>query len=61
MHYIILSVLTSCNSLPQLYQAAEDIANDEAIEIMVSRDAISKQTDISISIDVKNNNTTAAK
>ncbi len=51
----MLMLLGACTTLPQLYQAAEDIANDEAIEIMVSREAIQKQTDVTVSIEVKNN------
>lgn len=47
--------VTACNTLPQLYQSAEDIATDEAIQVSVSREAISKQTDVSVSIEVKNN------
>lgn len=52
---LILFLFISCGSLPKLYQTAEDIANDEAVEIVISREAIQKQTDITISIDIKNN------
>lgn len=57
MRYLIIQLLllTGCNTLPQLYQSAEDIATDEAIQVSVSREAISKQTDVSVSIEVKNN------
>lgn len=59
MKYLLMLVLlTSCNTLPQLYQAAEDIADDDAIKVTISREAISKQTDINVSIDVKNNQKT---
>ncbi len=51
--------MSSCSALPQFYQAVEDIANDEAIEVMVSREAIQKQTDITVSVEVKNNPTVA--
>lgn len=51
----LLGLMVSCQTLPQLYQAAEDIANDEAIQVSVSREAISKQTDVNVTIDVKNN------
>lgn len=51
----MLMLMAACSTLPQLYQAAEDIANDEAIEVMVSREAIQKQTDVTVSIEVKNN------
>jgi hypothetical protein len=61
MKYLIIQLLllTGCNTLPQLYQAAEDIADDNAIKLEISREAIGKQTDVNVSIDVKNN--TAAK
>lgn len=52
---ILLILMTSCNTLPQLYQTAEDIINDEAIEVIISREAIQRQTDITVSVDVKNN------
>lgn len=51
----LILICTGCSTLPQLYQAAEDIANDEAIEVMVSREAIQKQTDVTVTVDVKNN------
>jgi hypothetical protein len=47
--------LTSCTALPQLYQAAEDIADDNAIKLEISREAINKQTDVNVVIEVKNN------
>ena len=43
-----------CNALPQLYQTAEDIANDDAIDITISREALNKGTDLNITIDVVN-------
>jgi len=63
MKFLVVPImfLTACSSLPQLYQAAEDIADDDAIKVQVSREAISKQTDVSVSIDVKNNSTTTTK
>ena len=51
--------LTGCGTLPQLYQAAEDIEDDGAVKIMISREAIQKQTDLNVSIEVKNNTTTS--
>ena len=46
--------LASCNTLPQLYQSAEDIANDDAIDITISREVLNKGTDLNITIDVIN-------
>jgi len=57
MKYIILFnllILTSCQSLPQLYQAAEDIADDTAIKVEVSKETIQKETDLAIMIKVQN-------
>ena len=45
---------SSCQTLPQLYQSAEDILDDKAIEVVISREAIQKQTNLNITIDVKN-------
>ena len=45
---------TSCQSLPQFYQAAEDIANDTAIGIEVSKEAIAGGKDIQVQVNVKN-------
>lgn len=46
--------LSSCTSLPELYQTAEDIANDDAIDIMISREAINKKKDVNVNIEIKN-------
>lgn len=47
-------IFTSCGSLPELYKTAEDIADDEAIGVMISREAIQKKKDVLITIDVRN-------
>ena len=52
---------SSCNTLPQLYQAAEDIEDDDAIHITVSRDAMQKETDIDIAVNVRNKDVKDAK
>jgi len=46
--------LTGCAALPQFFQAAEDIADDTAIKIEVSRETFQKETDLHITIDVQN-------
>lgn len=56
-HKIFISILiflTGCQTLPQLYQAAEDVATDNAIKVEISREAIQKQTDLDVYIDIKN-------
>ena len=53
-----LSFLFSCNTLPQLYQSIDDIATDDAVTIKVDRDCFQKDTDVSISVQVKNKDET---
>jgi len=51
-----LSVLfCSCNSWPQFFQAAEEIATDTAIKVEISKETIQKETDLELSINVTNN------
>lgn len=47
--------INGCNTLPQFYQSAEDIADDTAIKIEISREAIKKTTDINLNVDIMNN------
>ena len=51
---LIFTCLSSCQSLPQLYQAAEDIADDTAIKVEVSKEIFQKETDLSITINIQN-------
>lgn len=56
-HLILLSLmvcLTGCAALPQFFQAAEDIADDTAIKVEVSRETFQKETELHISVDVQN-------
>ena len=53
--------MTSCAAMPSLFHAAEDIANDTAVKVEVSREAIQKQTDINLSLDVKNKDPVVTK
>jgi hypothetical protein len=56
-HLIFLSLmvcLTGCAALPQFFQAAEDIADDTAIKVEVSREAISEKTNLQLNLDLKN-------
>jgi hypothetical protein len=52
--FCILCLLSSCNTLPQLYQAAENVADDEAIRVSISKEALQKETNLSVSIDLIN-------
>jgi len=51
---LIFLILCSCQALPQLFQAAEDIADDTAIKIEVSKETFQKDTDLDINIKVQN-------
>jgi hypothetical protein len=51
---LIVLGLSSCNALPQLYQTAEDIADDTAIKVLISKETFQKDTDLDISINVQN-------
>jgi starvation-inducible outer membrane lipoprotein len=50
-------LLSGCAALPQLYQSMEDIADDDAIKIIMSKEAIQKQSNISISLNLDNTQT----
>ena len=49
-----LMLINGCNSLPQLYQSVEDISTDEAVQATVYKNAMLKDTDIKVQIDVIN-------
>jgi hypothetical protein len=60
LFFLPLLALISCSSLPQLYQSVDDIATDDAIQVIISREAINKKTNLTVAIDVVNP-TAAAK
>jgi hypothetical protein len=47
-------LLTSCSEVPAIAKSVESIATDDAIVLKVDRDAIKKDTDVHILIDVVN-------
>lgn len=47
-------LLASCTYVPELAKMADDIATDDAIKIEIDRDAIKKDTDIHMKIDILN-------
>jgi hypothetical protein len=53
-------ILSGCQSLPQLFTAAEEIADDTAIKTEISREALQKDTDVEITIKVSNKDNTNA-
>lgn len=44
--------LVGCASLPSLYQSIEDVEDNDAIYVNISKDAIDKTKDVCISIDI---------
>jgi hypothetical protein len=57
-----LIFLTSCaEMMPGLVKAVEDIETDTAIKVEVDKEALQKDTDIHIMVDVVNKDQTPAK
>lgn len=50
----IICLLAGCQSLPQFFTAAEQIATDTAIKAEVSREAIQKDTNVDLNIKIYN-------
>jgi hypothetical protein len=46
--------LSSCSTMPMLYDSVEHIADDKAIDVMISREAIQEDTNIDISLEIRN-------
>lgn len=51
---MLLIALSSCGSLPELFQSAEKVLDDTAIKVHVSQEAIQDDTDINVAISVVN-------
>lgn len=62
MKYSILTfssffyLMTSCNTIPSLYQSIEDMEDNNAISINVSKEAFARDKDMYISIDINADN-----
>ncbi len=55
------ALLTGCAAaLPEMFKTIDDIATDDAITVAVDRDAIKKDTDVHIIVDVINKDTKEA-
>ena len=58
-HTIILigmcCFLTSCGLMPQALSEAENVLDDDAIKITISREALGRQTNIRAQVDLDNN------
>jgi hypothetical protein len=51
---IVATMLSSCQYLPQVADDIEKIANNDAIIVKVDKDAFQKDTDVDVSVSVKN-------
>ena len=49
-----IPILTSCQQLPQLFGALEQIEDNDTIKISVAKDAFSRGKDVSINVGIKN-------
>ncbi len=59
---ISLILLSGCAEvMPGLFKAVEDIETDGAINVAVTKEALQRDTDIHIIVDVVNKDQTAAK
>lgn len=57
MKYLIVLIpfiMTSCQAMPELYQSAEDVLNDNAVRVEISREAMPKGATVNVTIDIKN-------
>jgi len=50
-------VLFGCQYLPQVAESIEQIATDDAISIQIDKDAFQKDTDVSVTVQIKNKET----
>lgn len=51
---LCLAMLTSCGYVPQMLQEAENIADDDAVKVTVSREAIQRNTNLRATIELDN-------
>jgi starvation-inducible outer membrane lipoprotein len=47
-------LLSACSSLPQLYNAAEDVADDTAVKVELSKECFAKETDVHVNVEILN-------
>lgn len=53
----LICILNSCGYMPQVLQEAENIIDDDAITITVSREAIQRQTNLKAIVELDNGQT----
>jgi len=54
---IPLLILTSCGMMPNFLQTAEDIIDDDAITIKVSRESLGRNTNVTAYVELDNKQT----
>jgi hypothetical protein len=54
----MLVILQGCQSLPSLFSSVEKIADDTAIKVEASHEALQQNTDLEITVRVINKDTT---
>ena len=50
---ILLPLTCGCATMPELYKAIDDVATDDAIVVKVDRDAVKKDKDVTVNVEVK--------
>lgn len=51
---VVFLILTSCTALPSLMKNVEEIADNDTIDITISKDAIKEDTNVDVNISVQN-------
>jgi hypothetical protein len=49
----LLFIVTSCAALPQLFQSVENIADDDAVKVTVSKEAIASKKDLKVALTLQ--------
>ena len=52
--FILCSITTSCGYIPNLITTAEHVADDTAVSIKVSQEALQRQTNVKATIELDN-------
>ena len=54
MRFIFLAILCcSCGALPQLTQTVDDLITEDAIKIIVSKEAVEQKKNINVIVEIK--------
>ncbi len=52
--FLVTGILAGCGAMPEFFKTIDDIATNDAITVEVDKDAIKKDTDVHIIVDVVN-------